>query len=79
MVARSRWPRGPRRGSAAARLLVLRVRIPPGAWMSLVSVVCCQVEVSATVRSLVQGSPTECDVCVCMCSRNPSYEEAMVH
>jgi len=24
-----------RRGSAAARLLVLRVRIPPGAWMSV--------------------------------------------
>ena len=23
---------------------------------------CCQVEVSATVRSLVQSSPTECDV-----------------
>ena len=45
---RSQWPRGPRRGSAAARLLRLWVRIPPGAWMSVVSVVCCQVEVSAT-------------------------------
>ena len=30
---RSQWPRGLRRGSAAARLLGLRVRIPPGAWM----------------------------------------------
>jgi hypothetical protein len=29
---------------------------------SLVSVVCCQVEVSATDRSLVQRSPTECGV-----------------
>jgi hypothetical protein len=28
----------------------------------LVSVVCCQVEVSATGRSLVQRSPTECGV-----------------
>jgi hypothetical protein len=27
-----------------------------------VSVVCCQVEVSASGRSLVQRSPTECDV-----------------
>jgi hypothetical protein len=27
-----------------------------------VSVVCCQVEVSATSRSLVQRSPTECGV-----------------
>jgi hypothetical protein len=30
---RSRWPRGLKRGAAAARLLGLRVRIPPGAWM----------------------------------------------
>jgi hypothetical protein len=30
--------------------------------MSLVSVVCCQVEVSATGWSLVQRSPTECGV-----------------
>jgi len=28
--------------------------------LSLVSVVCCQVEVSGTDRSLIQGSPTEC-------------------
>jgi hypothetical protein len=37
---RSQWPRGLRRGSAAACLLVLRVRIPPRAWMS-VSCECC--------------------------------------
>ena len=30
--------------------------------LSVVSVVCCQVEVSATGRSLVQRSPTECGV-----------------
>jgi hypothetical protein len=30
--------------------------------MSLVSVACCQVEVSATGRPLVQRSPTECAV-----------------
>jgi hypothetical protein len=34
--------------------------------MSVVGVVCCQVEVSATGRSLVQGSPTEC---MCVCAR----------
>ena len=40
-----------------SRLLAgLQVRTQPGAWMSLVSVVCCQVEVSATGRSLVQES-----------------------
>ena len=35
---RSQWPRGLRRRSAAARLLRLWVRIPPGACMS----VCCE-------------------------------------
>ena len=35
---RSQSPRGLRRGSAAARLLGLWVRIPPGAWMF----VCCE-------------------------------------
>jgi hypothetical protein len=34
-------------GPAAARLLRLRVRIPPAAWMS-VCVVCCEVEVFAS-------------------------------
>ena len=33
--------------------------------LSLVSVVCCQVEVSATGLSLVQRSPNECGVSVC--------------
>jgi hypothetical protein len=31
----------------------------------VVSVVCCQVEVSASGRSLVQRSPTECGVSEC--------------
>ena len=35
---RSQWPRGLRRRSAAAYLLRLWVRIPPGAWMF----VCCE-------------------------------------
>jgi hypothetical protein len=33
--------------------------------LSVVSVVCCQVEVSATGRSLAQRSPTECGVSEC--------------
>jgi len=64
-VGRSRWPRDIRRGYAAARLLGLRVRIPPGAWMSLVSAVRCQVDVSATGRSILQRSPIECGVSEC--------------
>jgi hypothetical protein len=47
--------RGLRRRSAAASLMQLWVRIPPGTCMSVVSVVCCQ----------VQRSPTECGVSGC--------------
>ena len=60
MAARSRY------GSEAPPLLGYEVRIPPGAWMSVsvVSVVCCQVEVSVTSRAVVQ-SPTECGTSEC--------------
>jgi len=34
--------------------------------VSVVSVVCCQVEVSATDWSLVQRSPTDCGACLCV-------------
>jgi hypothetical protein len=54
------------RGSASSRLLVLRVRIPPEhRYLSLVSVACCPVEVSASGSSLVQRSPTESGVSEC--------------
>jgi hypothetical protein len=56
----SRQPRGLSRGSVAARLLGLWFRIPPGAWMSVSCVVCCQVEVSASGWSLVQRRTIEC-------------------
>ena len=50
-----------RRGFADDRLLVLRVRIPPGhGYLCLVSVVCCQVGLSATGWSLARKSATEC-------------------
>jgi hypothetical protein len=39
--------------SAAARILGLQVRIPPGTWMPVYCVLCCHLEVSATGRSLV--------------------------
>jgi len=65
--SRSQWPRGLRRRSAAARLLRLWVRIPPGPWMSVCwECLCCQVEVSATSWSLVQGSPTDCAASLCV-------------
>jgi hypothetical protein len=56
----SQWPRGLRRGSAASRLLGLRVRILPRAWMS----VCCECCVLLG-RGLCDGSPTECGVSEC--------------
>ena len=59
-LSRSQWLRGLRHGPAADLSLGFRFRIPPRAWMSVVSVVCCQVEVSATGRSLVQRNRTEC-------------------
>jgi len=56
---RSQRPRGLRRRSAVSRLLGLRVRIVPGAWLSL----SCDYCVSSgrglsDCRSLFQGSPS---------------------
>ena len=60
---RSRWLRGLRRGSAAARLLGLRVVIPYGhGCLSLMSVECCQVQLYVSGWSIVQRNPTECGV-----------------
>jgi hypothetical protein len=60
---RSQWPPGLRRRSAAVRLLGLWVRIPPGhGCLSLVNVVCCQVQVSASGWALVQRSLADCGV-----------------
>ena len=51
----------------AAHLLRSWVRIPPGhGYFSVVSVVCFQVEVSATSWSHVQRSPTECGASLCV-------------
>ena len=66
ILCRSQWSRGLRFESAAARFLGLRVQSGRGhECLSLVSVVCCEVEVSVTCRSLVQRSPTESGVSEC--------------
>ena len=64
---RPRWPRGLRSGSAAVRLLGLRVRIPPVARMfvSYGYCMCCQEVDSERGRSLVRRSLTECGVSEC--------------
>jgi hypothetical protein len=61
----SQWSSGLRRGSGATRLLGLRFGIPPGTMMSLVGIMCCQTEVSASGWSLVQRNPNECGVSEC--------------
>jgi hypothetical protein len=43
-----------------------------------VSIVCCQVEVSATSWSLVQRSPAECGVSECDCEAFDN-KEALAH
>ena len=53
--------RGITRGNATDRLLELQVLIPPVGHGCL-CVVCCQVEASASGRSLVQRIPDESDV-----------------
>lgn len=53
---RSQWPCGLRPRSAAAMLLGLRIRMPPGTSMS-VCFECCHVEVSASCCSPVQRRP----------------------
>ena len=69
-VFMSRWPRGLRRWSAAARLLRSWVRIPPGAWTF---VECCQVGLcdklttcSGVLRNVAHR---------CVCSTNLMYEK----
>ena len=63
-------------------MLGLQVRISPGEWIFVfLSVVCCQVEVSATVRSLVQWNPTESEMSECdretSTMRKPSPTKAL--
>jgi hypothetical protein len=65
-LSRSQWPRVIRLGTAAYRLLDFRFRIPPlHEYLSVVFIVCCQVEFSASGWSLVQSSRNECDVSKC--------------
>ena len=78
LYCRSQWPRCLRRSSAAARLLGLWVRIPPGAWIS----VCCKCCVLSG-RGLCEELFTHPEEsyrmwCVVMCDfRNLVNEEAL--
>jgi hypothetical protein len=62
-VCWSRWPRALRRGSAAARLLGMRVRNPPGTGMS-VSSVCCLLSSGWCLRiGMISGAEQSYRVC----------------
>jgi len=63
--------RGRRRGSAAARLVALQVRIAPGAWMS----VCCECYVLSLRQAdpTYRGNPPSVCVCVTQCNSNPLH------
>jgi len=75
---RSQWLRGLRRRSAAARLLRLWVRIPPGhGCLSVVSVVCCQRSLRRADHSSRGVLPTAGRRCVWF--GNLVNEEALTH
>ena len=64
---RSQWPRGLRRRSSVARLLRFGFESHRGhGRLSVVIVVYCQVEVSATSWSLVGRSHTDCGASLCV-------------
>ena len=66
LKTRFRWPCSLRRGCAAACLLDCEFEFRGGhGGLSVLSVVCRQVEVSASACSLAQRSPTDCGVSVC--------------
>jgi hypothetical protein len=64
---RSQWPHHLGRRSVAARLLGLRVRIPPVAWQS-VSCECCELTGRGLCVGLMPRPEETCRVvCVCVC------------
>ena len=62
-ISRTRWPSFQRRGSAAFWYCGFESRLGHGC-LFLVSVICCQAEVSAKGRSVVHRTPSKC-MCVC--------------
>jgi hypothetical protein len=72
---RPQWPRGLRRGSAAARLLRLWVRIPPGACLS-VSCECCVLSGRGLRVGLITR-PEESYRVWCVCDREAPYGDAV--
>ena len=76
---RSQWPRGLRRGSAAARLIRLWVRIPPESCM-FVSWECCVLSGRSLCDELITLPEESLPTVVCrMWYRNLVNKEALAH
>jgi hypothetical protein len=70
VLSRSRWPQGLRCDCGLSRGGTAGSNTSGGMNVCLLWMLCCQSEVSATGRSLVQRSPTEhacVRMCVCVC------------
>ena len=65
-MCRSQWPRGLRRVSAVIRLLGLRFRIPPGAWISF-SCECCVLSGRGICDGLITRPEGVLPSVVCLC------------
>jgi len=78
-LSRSQWPRGLRRGCAAARLLGLRVRIPSGVSLS-VCCECCVLLGRGLYDELITLQEESCRVwCVWVWPRILDNEEDLAH
>ena len=76
---RSQGPRGLRRGSAAARVLRIWVRIPPGSWM-FVCCECCVLSRTGLCDELISRPEEYYRLwCVVVWSRNLVNEETLAH
>jgi len=78
-MCRSQWPRGLRRGPAAARLLGLWVRIPPGAWMSVTCKLCVLSGRGVCVGLITRPEESYRVWCVWVWSWILDSEEALAH
>jgi hypothetical protein len=78
-ISRSWWPRGLRRGSAAAYLLGLWVRIPPEAWM-FVFRECCVLSGRGLCDGLITRPEESYRVwCVWVWSSSPDKQDSLDH
>jgi hypothetical protein len=65
VYCRSQWPRRFKAWVCGRQLVGIAGSIPSGGVDDCLSVMCCQVEVSATGRSLVRRNPNKCNASKC--------------